>query len=208
MAVKFFIPGNGPKSSEDIYSWIVRYIKAMIDVDIEPARIFSISYIHEGQQFSAQVGEIDPRTSQLVVAILRSNAYLICTPYFGVKRGEPISIPRADVRQVEYFEGLDKALEKLEMAVKALDNADGSLLHLRLTEAASLLESTALDDFPADMASDFLSLKHKLTWKGSLRDTFQQMSESEARDIAYAIRSLYVDILLHASQPGPLPNSA
>ena len=46
---KFFIPGSTPKRSEEIYSWIVRYVKAMIDCEIEPVRIYSLAYSYEGK---------------------------------------------------------------------------------------------------------------------------------------------------------------
>src|SRR5687768_1328134 len=106
---KFFIPGNAPRRSEEIYDWIVRYVKEMLDCEIEPARIYSLEYIHEGERHSVTVGEEDQRTRQLVVAILRSDVYLICTPYYGVRRGEPMRIEFSNAIAVEYFEGIDHA---------------------------------------------------------------------------------------------------
>ena len=43
--------------------------------------------------------------------------------------------------------------------------------------------------------ADFLSLKHKLSWKGNQADTIDLMSDAEAQDAAAAIRALYVDVL-------------
>jgi hypothetical protein len=51
----------------------------MPDCKIDPVRILSQEYTHEGQQFRATAGEIEPRTGQLVIAILRSNADLTGT---------------------------------------------------------------------------------------------------------------------------------
>ena len=93
---KFFIPGNGPQRSEEIYVWIIRYVREMLDCEIEPVRIYSMSYSRDGQRYTARVGEEEPRTRQLVIAILRSTQYLICTPYYGVRRGEPMKVEFAD----------------------------------------------------------------------------------------------------------------
>jgi len=195
MAVRFFIPGADPDITEDFYNWIVRYVHEMTDVVVEPARIFSISYIHEGQQFLVRVGEPEPRTNQLVMAIFRSDSYLICTPYYGVRRGEPISIARSDVRDVVYFEGLDTAREALATAVNLLDAQDGALLQSTIMEAGRLVNALTLDDFPATLSGDFLSLKHKLIWIGISNGSTGAIDEVMARTTVYAIRSLYVDIL-------------
>ena len=36
--------------------------------------------------------DIDTRTRQLVIAVLRAGSYLTCTRYDGVQRGEPIPV--------------------------------------------------------------------------------------------------------------------
>jgi hypothetical protein len=191
---RFFIPGNSPQRSQEIYDWIVRYVKAMLDCQIDPVRIFSIDYTHEGRQLTATVGEVEPKTGQLVVAILRSDDYLICTPYYGVRRGEPMHVAATEVSQVRYFTGLDNARENLKLAVAALDSGAGSM-HSRVHAAAVALAPVAIDDFPSALVGDFLSLKHKLSWKGSADDTVASMSDAEARDTAASIRALYVDTL-------------
>jgi hypothetical protein len=196
MAVRFFIPGSDAKSGEDIYQWIIRYITAMMDVVIESARIYSITYVHGGQQFLAKVGEVEPRTGQLVIAILRADSYLICTPYYGVRRGEAISISRADVKEVSYFEGLDQAHETLYLAVTVVDNSERvPSLKSRVSEAITILETLTLDDFPAALAGDFLSLKHRLGLITNPNRPAREISEIEATDTAYAIRCLYVETL-------------
>ena len=199
---KFFIPGNTPKRSEEIYEWIVRYVKEMTDREIEPVRIFSLDYTHEGKQFRATVGEQEPRTGQLVIAILRSNAYLICTPYYGVRRGEPMSVDFSDAGEVRYFEleGPDNAREKLRLAVQTIDDGAGSI-QSRVHSAAVTLTAALLDDFPPSIVGDFLSVKHKLGWRGNEGETIYQMSDAVAEDAAVAIRALYVDVLRLA--PGP-----
>jgi hypothetical protein len=146
------------------------------------------------------VGETDPRTGQLIVAILRSDDYLICTPYYGVHRGEPLRVAAADVSNVQYFEGLDNARENLRLAVDVIDHGQGSL-QSRLRAAALILAPVSLDDFPAIMTGDFLSLQHMLTWRGSLDDTISQMSDAEAHEAVASMRGLYVDVLGSIPRP-------
>ena len=177
----------------------MRYVTEMMDCEIEPVRIFSFDYTHEGQQFRATVGEIEPRTGQLVIAILRSNAYFICTPYYGVRRGQPMLVDFSQVGDVQYFEGLDNARQKFRLAVETLDSGSGSM-RSRVQSAAVILGTLVIDDFPPGMVGDFLSLKHKLSWRGNQDATINEMSDAEAEDAAAAIRALYVDVL----RPAPL----
>lgn len=197
---RFFVPENGPVQSEALYQWIVRYVQAMLDCRIEPVRIFSLTYTREGQQLVATVGKTDPRTGQLVIAILRSENYLICTPYYGVRRGEPIRVAAADGSRVQYFDGLDNAREHLGQAVDILDHANGSL-QSRLRSAVRVLEPVSLEDFPAVMAADFFSLQHLLAWRGNYDETIRQMSDAEAQAAAVAMRTLYVDVLSRVTKP-------
>lgn len=196
----FFIPESDPSRSEDMYLWIVRYVKAMLDCRIKPARIFSLTYTREGQQLAVTVGETDPRTGQLVMAILQSDDYLICTPYYGVRRGEPMHVVVSDVSKVQYFEGLDNAREQLRLAVDILDHGYGSL-QSRLQSAVTMLAPVSLGDFPAIMTGDFLSLEHMLVWRGNQDDTISQMSDAEAQEVAAAMRALYVDVLSSVPKP-------
>jgi len=53
------------------------------------------------------------------------------------------------------------------------------------------------------MVADFLSLKHKLGWRSNLDDTISYMSETDVEDAAAAIRALYVDLLVPASESNP-----
>lgn len=191
---RFFIPGNAPARSEEIYQWLVTYVNAvLLDCQVDPIRIYSLAYRHEGQQFRATVGDVDSRTGQLVIAILRADTYLICTPYYGVERGEPIPVGFSEADEVQYFEGLGNALEALNLAVKALDS--DAALPSRLGLAALALEHLGIDDFPATIVPDFISLKYKLTWRGDREGTLDRMTEAEGGSAAAAIRALYVHVL-------------
>lgn len=191
---QFFVPGNTPARSEQVYAYVIRYVEAMLDCTIDPVRICSFDYTHEGKQLRAAVGEIEPRTGQLIIAILRSDAYLICTPYYGVQRGEPIRVGLSDAIRVQYFEGPDNARENLKVAVQALDTSQGSI-RSRIHSAVVALAPVVIGDFPTTVVADFLSLRHKLSWRGNEADTIDRMSDAEAEDAAGAIRALYVDVL-------------
>jgi hypothetical protein len=191
---KFFIPGNSPARSEEIYQWLVTYVNAvLLDCQIDPIRIFSLAYRHEDKQFRATVGDVDTRTGQLVIAILRADTYLICTPYYGVQRGEPIPVSLSEADEVRYFEGLGNALEELNLAVKALDS--DTSIRSRLRFAGLALERVGIDDFPATMVPDFMSLNYKLTWRGDRQSTLDRMTDAEGEGAAAAIRALYVHVL-------------
>jgi hypothetical protein len=200
--MRFFVPGNTPRRSKEVYDWIVRYVEAMLDCKVEPVHIFSLDYRHEGQELTATVGELDPRTGQLVVAILRAGSYLICTPYYGVERGEPISIAMSEAVGIRYFTGLGNARENLKLAVNALDLVSVSIQE-RLQAAAAAIAPVTIDDFPSSLIGDFLSLTHKLSWKGSPDDTVRLMTNAEAEDAAAAIKALYVDVLSASLEPTP-----
>ena len=200
--MRFFVPGNTPRRSQEVYDWIVRYVEAMLDCKVDPVHIFALDYRHEGQELTASVGELDPRTGQLVIAILRAGSYLICTPYYGVERGEPIAIELSEAVAVHYFTGLDNARENLKLAVTTLDSGGGSI-QARVLAAAVAIAPVTIDDFPSTLIGDFLSLTHKLSWKGSPDDTVGLMSDAEAADAAVAIRALYVDILSTSLEPAP-----
>jgi hypothetical protein len=191
---RFFIPGNSPARSEEIYQWLVTYVNAvLLDCQVDPIRIFSLAYRHEGKPFRATVGEVDTRSGQLVIAILRADTYLICTPYYGVQRGEPIPVRFTDADEVQYFEGLGNALEALSLAVKALDG-DGAI-RSRLQSAALALERVGIDDLPATLVPDFISLGYKLTWRGDREATLEQITDTEGESAAAAIRAMYVHVL-------------
>ena len=190
----FFVPESRPSGSEELYQWIVRYVTAMVDREVDPIRIYSLTYRSEGESFQATVGEIEPRTGQLVMAILRSESFLICTPYYGVRRGEPLAVALVDASDVEYFEGPDNARERLKQAVAALDGATGEP-RARLEVAARAIDRLGVGDFPASLVPDFLSLQHRLMWQGGSDSTISRMTAAAIEAAAAAIRALYVETL-------------
>ena len=50
-----------------------------------------------------EVGKPDPRNGELVVAILESIIYLVCTPNRGVLRGMPLLIAESELTDITDF---------------------------------------------------------------------------------------------------------
>jgi len=71
---------------------------------LDGPKIFRIEYIHDGKEYSAEVGKQDPRTGELVIALLESATYLVCMPNRGIMRGEPMLVGKDEIRNVEAFE--------------------------------------------------------------------------------------------------------
>lgn len=96
---KFFVPlAKSDAEAEEVYRSVVKFAEETTGWPIEKDRIYSLAYTHNGQRYNAVVGANEPRTGELVIAILKSTAYLICTPNRGVVEGMPIL---ADPREAE-----------------------------------------------------------------------------------------------------------
>jgi hypothetical protein len=117
-----------------------------------------------------------------------------------VQRGEPIPVSFSEAGEVQYFEGLGNALEALNLAVRALDS--DATIGPRLRLAALALERAGFDDFPGTMVPDFISLSHKLTWRGDREATLARMTDAEAESAAAAIRALYIHVLADWTRMG------
>lgn len=50
---------------------------------VSERRIHSISYRHDGVEYRAEVGQPDPRVHEVVLVILESNTFLVCTENRG-----------------------------------------------------------------------------------------------------------------------------
>jgi hypothetical protein len=122
--MKFFIPelvGAG-QQGEELYQAIRKFVPGRFPLG--DRRIRSITFRDASlgrkkgrtQTQTATVGREDPHGEGLVFAILESTkyrnsygdppseGYLICAKNRGVKRGEPLAIPNADVQDVEFFD--------------------------------------------------------------------------------------------------------
>jgi len=77
--MKFFIPyAEDNKQAEEVYDIIKRFAEENLEWKISKDRIYSIGYSHNGKVYLAKVGEVENLTRDLVLAILKSNTYLIC----------------------------------------------------------------------------------------------------------------------------------
>jgi len=103
--MKFLVPAaRSPEQAEEVYEGIKKFAKQTLGWEIESARICSITYKDKMKTVTATVGGHEPREGEVVVAILESNTYLVCTPNRGVLRGMPIMVGKQEVSHVELFE--------------------------------------------------------------------------------------------------------
>jgi hypothetical protein len=94
VAMRFFLPGaNNAEAAEKNYQLIVRHLTKSMG-PVREQRYYAIYYKHNGKEQIATVGEPEPLTKEMVIAILRTERdngpFLICTPNRGVARGHPV----------------------------------------------------------------------------------------------------------------------
>ena len=104
--MKFFIPhAKDENQTKDVYDSIIKYAKKTLEWDIdEKAKIREIEYMHNEKIHRAEVGKNNKLNGEEVIAILKSNAYLVCTPNRGVIRGLPILVGEKEIKHIEYFD--------------------------------------------------------------------------------------------------------
>ena len=102
--VKFFIPkADGIIQAEEVWESVKKFAEKNLEWDVTDRRIFSIAYQKHGKDYYAEVGKPDPRNGELVIAILDSVTYLVCTPNRGVLRGIPILVGDSELRKITEF---------------------------------------------------------------------------------------------------------
>jgi hypothetical protein len=103
--MKFFIPDiASPELAEEELRSIKALLKTTLGWDATDRRIFRIKYNHNGRHLEAQVGKITKANNELVIAILESNAFLICTPSRGAGINMPLLVGTDEVISIEDFE--------------------------------------------------------------------------------------------------------
>lgn len=103
--MRFFVPAvKDEADAEMVWEATKKFAEEMLGWKISERRIFSIAYQHEGKDYHVEVGKPDPRNSELVIAILESTTYLVCTPNRGVVRGIPILVGQDKVGKTIDFE--------------------------------------------------------------------------------------------------------
>ena len=102
--MKFFMPAvDNEEKAEELYLATKKFATQTC-WPVTDRRIQSIRFKDKGRPVLAMVGEVEPITGETVVAILESNAYLVCTPNRGVLRGQPILVGKAEVVSVIDFD--------------------------------------------------------------------------------------------------------
>jgi len=92
-APKFFIPFvKDSEEAEDIYSAIKKHAKDCYGWTIKERRIYRMNFEHDGMKYTAVVGEPTAFNGEVVIAILESTTYLVCTQNSGVLSGNPIMV--------------------------------------------------------------------------------------------------------------------
>jgi hypothetical protein len=103
--MKFFIPTVGdPEKAEELYQATKKLAADTKGWSIVARRIRRITFWDRGKIVEAAVGGREPCESELVIAILESENYLICTPNRGVLKGDPLMVGKRDVIDSEDFE--------------------------------------------------------------------------------------------------------
>lgn len=102
--VKFFIPkAKDDTQAEEVWESIKKFAEKNLEWDVSDRRIFSITYQKHGKDYYVEVGKPDPRNGELVIAILKSNTYLVCTPNRGVLRSIPILVGGSELTEITDF---------------------------------------------------------------------------------------------------------
>ena len=103
--MRFFVPAvKDETQAEEVWVSIKKFAEEMLGWEISERRIFSIAYQHQDKDYHVEVGKPDSRNNELVIAILESKTYLVCTPNRGVVRGIPILVGQDKVERTTDFQ--------------------------------------------------------------------------------------------------------
>lgn len=104
--MKFFIPASKSiDQAEEVYNSIIKFCESQFTWKVINRRIFKINFKHDGKYYEAEVGKIEKRTNDIIIAILETDTvYYVCTRYRGVIRGEPILVGKNEITYIEDFD--------------------------------------------------------------------------------------------------------
>ena len=103
--VDFSVPAaDSPDQAEKVWQATRQFAKDNLGWEVGDRRIFRLTGMHEGKSIECEVGKLEPYGGETVVAILESNAFLVCTANRGVLRGEPILVGTSEVDYVTDFD--------------------------------------------------------------------------------------------------------
>jgi hypothetical protein len=111
--VQWFVPGFPDRqAASDLIEAARKFAKDTIGWPSNDSRIYRMKYKHNGKEYDLEVGKNcvevihpgeEPRT-EILMCILESTTYLICTETRGVLSGVPILVGRDEVVHIEYFD--------------------------------------------------------------------------------------------------------
>ncbi len=102
--MKFFLPHtNDDQQAEIVYQGIKRYASRATGLAIADQKIFKIAFAHREREYQAEVGRVEEVSGEIIVAILESDMFMICTANRGIVRGRPIMVEKGKVHTIEYF---------------------------------------------------------------------------------------------------------
>ncbi|NQT80260.1 MAG: hypothetical protein HQ555_07725 [Candidatus Aminicenantes bacterium] len=103
--MKYFVPNaKDSKEAQYILEATKKFVKKMLGWDVTDRKIFRLKYEHDGKKRIAEVGKEEEATNEVVILILESNTYLVCTANRGVLRDIPLLVGKEEVRFIEDFE--------------------------------------------------------------------------------------------------------
>lgn len=103
--MKYFLPAaKDDGEAEETFQAIRKFAKMTLGWETSDRKIFRLKYKHDGKDYYAEVGKTDQDTGEIIIAILESNAYLICTPNRGVLRGMPLLVGKESAYSIEDFD--------------------------------------------------------------------------------------------------------
>jgi len=103
--MEFFVPAcDSAEEAEKVWEATRTFAQESLGWEVGEKRIFRITGVHDGKAIGCEVGKAEPYEGNTVIAILESNAYLVCTANRGVLRGEPILVGREEAGSIIEFD--------------------------------------------------------------------------------------------------------
>jgi|GEM_PF-442149 len=119
---RFFVPGARDREQAERVWQSTREFMRRQGFRTSDRRIYSIQYVHNGEDCFDKVGEKDRYGTETILVMLETDSvYLCCTANRGVRRGEPILTGKGDDTFVTDFDPDDG--QDADTLVKAEEGA-------------------------------------------------------------------------------------
>lgn len=100
----FFIPHTRKTEHETVYNGITDIVKDQLKVQITPRKIFSINYIKDKKEVSAEVGKLEHHGRYVILAIFEANPFVIFTQTTSGDRGITLLVGKETVTAITEFD--------------------------------------------------------------------------------------------------------